>query len=491
MSRLLNLTHFLHLLLLSLLLTTHALNSPSFDSAKLVIDSLLLHTPFNFNISFRPTRTVGNDEIVVVTLPRFTTGLAENETAANISFGSLLISPSYKYEARFIAGNSLNTGIVPYKDAELHLRPILNDTFTAAVEYTIRIYAENGIGAVCGFPSSEVANVSGNFIKDSKPFQIFTRADNDAAVLGTFSQDRNDTYDFDFYSGLGAGCAAQSSCNLRGKCNYCFERCECFTGFGGTGDLVLTGRDLAADCSSRVCPAGKAFADLPSAANKAHAVAECAGQGSCDRATGRCKCFFPFEGAACERRRCPNDCSGHGQCLSMNELTQLRHKANPKNANFEYGSADQLTTTSWDWDLVHGCLCDSSWPVGYGDGETQLSEWFGADCSLKRCPSGNDPYTTLDETNCRGKSQLPPVAFSNKLPLADPEKGFDGNKCYVACANRGLCDNVLGTCVCFEGSWGQACDNFAGAGRRHWDSGSDEDTFWLASVNTSIIVEGN
>lgn len=45
-------------------------------------------------------------------------------------------------------------------------------------------------------------------------------------------------------------------------------------------------------------------------------------------------------------------------------------------------SAQGFDTKAWDWDVMHGCLCDSSWAVGYNTGETQLAEYFGADCSL-------------------------------------------------------------------------------------------------------------
>lgn len=44
-----------------------------------------------------------------------------------------------------------------------------------------------------------------------------------------------------------------------------------------------------------------------------------------------------------------------------------------------------MATIAWDYDVMHGCLCDSSWPVGYQAGETQLAEWFGGDCSQSKC----------------------------------------------------------------------------------------------------------
>ena len=45
-------------------------------------------------------------------------------------------------------------------------------------------------------------------------------------------------------------------------------------------------------------------------------------------------------------------------------------------------------TGVWDWNTMMGCACDSSWPVGFGPDEYQLGEYYGADCSKKRCPTG-------------------------------------------------------------------------------------------------------
>lgn len=55
---------------------------------------------------------------------------------------------------------------------------------------------------------------------------------------------------------------------------------------------------------------------------------------------------------------------------------------------------------TWDEEMIYGCVCDSSWEVGLGSGQTQEPEWFGPDCSLRHCPSGDDPSTTVDETDC-------------------------------------------------------------------------------------------
>ena len=111
------------------------------------------------------------------------------------------------------------------------------------------------------------------------------------------------------------------------------------------------------------------------------------------------------------------------------------------------GNVEVGGNTTWDERTLYKCHCDSSWSVGLGNGETQESEYYGDACQLKHCPSGDDPMTTADETNCTGV-----VAKGGKA------KGRPGNKCHVECSNRGLCDLTVGECMCFEGFWGVACE---------------------------------
>merc|ERR1712025_268464 len=79
------------------------------------------------------------------------------------------------------------------------------------------------------------------------------------------------------------------------------------------------------------------------------------------RITGQCACFAGFEGEGCRRITCPNQCSGHGQCVNMAV------------SNADYGAWDEKKTVE--------CQCDP----GY----------TGADCSLRKCPLGSDPIATV------------------------------------------------------------------------------------------------
>jgi hypothetical protein len=69
-----------------------------------------------------------------------------------------------------------------------------------------------------------------------------------------------------------------------------------------------------------MCPSQLAWADTADGTNQAHYYAECSNKGLCDRKTGECKCFDGYEGKACRRAACPDQCSGHGTCELMSEM---------------------------------------------------------------------------------------------------------------------------------------------------------------------------
>ena len=98
--------------------------------------------------------------------------------------------------------------------------------------------------------------------------------------------------------------------------------------------------------------------------------------------------------------------------------------------------------------MGHACVCDSSWDVGLAANQTQLAEYFGPACDFRRCPSGDDPTTPEDETDCNGKSQTGGSAT-----------GSADNLCHVDCSNHGYCNFGTGTCTCYDGWYGIDCKN--------------------------------
>ena len=72
------------------------------------------------------------------------------------------------------------------------------------------------------------------------------------------------------------------------------------------------------NCNVSTCPKGPAWFDQADGPRSAHRLAECSNAGTCDHATGTCRCGIGFEGGACERLSCPvgpngETCSGHGE----------------------------------------------------------------------------------------------------------------------------------------------------------------------------------
>lgn len=237
-------------------------------------------------------------------------------------------------------------------------------------------------------------------------------------------------------------CSQLNQCNGHGKCAR-NGQCECFEGWGAPNDVTIL---RANDCSARTCPHGPSWGDLPDPYGVAHQKAECSDKGKCDRKTGKCICSVGYEGAACERYKCPKNCSGHGRCMSLERLAG-RLDALPLGNVTTYQSSN--STAAWDSQSIYACLCDSSWEVGLGPGQRREPEWFGLDCSMRHCPSADNPRTVVDETDCFGNVTNPLTGRSVTAQM--------GNLCQVDCANQGICDYSTGTCNCFEGRGGIDC----------------------------------
>jgi hypothetical protein len=151
-------------------------------------------------------------------------------------------------------------------------------------------------------------------------------------------------------------------CNGHGTCGTA-DRCTCFGNWQG------------ADCSERVCNYGLAWVDAPSATDTAHWYAECSNKGICDRSTGLCECYEGYTGKGCRRSTCPNDCSGHGTCYYIEQLSN-------SNGKFAVDYSNMQTMTTWDKSKIQACVCDPYYE--------------GTDCSLRQCPRG-DNILTLDQ----------------------------------------------------------------------------------------------
>lgn len=163
---------------------------------------------------------------------------------------------------------------------------------------------------------------------------------------------------------LGEPCP--NDCSNHGRCIMSGQNCECFAGFMG------------GDCSLRTCPTGRAWADVAISTDNAHNMAECSNKGVCNRQTGTCACQTGFEGSACQRKSCPNQCNAQGNCMSMEYYASTRDQGELSHTSITDFSLFSYQSI-WDAGKIFGCSCDDS--------------YFGYDCSLRKCPTGDDPLT--------------------------------------------------------------------------------------------------
>ncbi|CAM9609737.1 unnamed protein product [Chrysoparadoxa australica] len=178
-----------------------------------------------------------------------------------------------------------------------------------------------------------------------------------------------------------AGCCP-NACSGHGTCGV-DDQCTCYPNWQNGEDNAEQG-----DCGSRQCPFELAWADAPDINGQHHTYAECANKGVCDRSTGQCVCFEGYSGKGCQRQTCPNDCSGHGRCMLIQDIpfgtTVADSYLSPvsgTDASSDLGSTNFNDAKTWaypNWDNQKSmsCKCDGGWQ--------------GVDCSLRMCPEGND-----------------------------------------------------------------------------------------------------
>jgi len=283
-----------------------------------------------------------------------------------------------------------------------------------------------------------------------------------------------------------ANAACPNACSGHGTCNS-MDHCTCY---GESSDPTSKKLWRGADCSLMTCPRGVSWSRVTDGSNFEHqAEIECSDGGICDTATGECTCFPGYEGSACQRTSCPNDCSGHGTCRSNQDFAIDFSEAVFK-AQTEADSSIAVTSyydyflvtydTAWDAGMQYGCLCD----IGFR----------GVDCSEIECPTAYDP---MDKETCTKYSEWESwgTFVGNKDALGsgvspslgtvqgntilirewnDPDRGtvtvpynpIEEYPCNGApagdyCSGRGNCDTSSGICQCFSGFTGPACEEVA------------------------------
>uniref|UniRef100_A0A7S4T8L0 EGF-like domain-containing protein n=1 Tax=Ditylum brightwellii TaxID=49249 RepID=A0A7S4T8L0_9STRA len=356
--------------------------------------------------------------------------------------GDLVVYPSIYWQGQWAEGTYCGSCPIPFHDSLLTLQLLSLEPIAASELHNVVVGQSNSIQAFCG-----------NGLDDT------------SFMIGTDASGLIETQTIEQSGRIGVGCDDLSKCSGHGSCDHCYNICNCYEGYGHSVDVsgtVVKIIDIQPDCSNKTCPLGHSAAVIPTSTNDAHGASECSNNGLCNRLSGECVCFELWEGSACQRRKCPNFCSGHGICASMMEQSFLSN-AIPLSSSpdsLEYGSTDEMRDTiAWDHDTMQSCVCDSSWEVGLGSGEVQVSEWFLPDCSRRRCPSGDNPETAANELDCSG------VTAPGGRGV-----GEEGNLCYVECSNQGICEydetNGIGKCKCFPGYIGDNCDTKSEYGGR-------------------------
>jgi hypothetical protein len=224
--------------------------------------------------------------------------------------------------------------------------------------------------------------------------------------------------------------SCDNACSGHGICGT-NSVCQCYEGWG-MGLSLDSG-----DCSQRICPFEYAWADTPDRVGNHHKYIECSAKGICNRDRGECECFPGYEGKACARTTCHNDCSGHGICN-------------------EYGVCD----------------CYSGWGIGLSID--------GGDCSQRICPFEFAWVDTPDKignhhkyVECSAKGICNRDSGECECFPGYEGKGCARTTCPNDCSGNGTCSfidlntgnsvsscNILSTtctfnCICINGN----CNN--------------------------------
>ncbi|CDQ70547.1 unnamed protein product [Oncorhynchus mykiss] len=171
------------------------------------------------------------------------------------------------------------------------------------------------------------------------------------------------------------------------------------------------------------CSSGNCGCEESSAMGRLDFIPQCSGHGSFNMELCGCVCEYSWTGKNCSEPRCPDDCSGQGECMEGECVCDR-----------DFGG-DNCSEPRCPADCSGRGLCM--------DGECICEENFtGEDCTLGRCL--ND---CSDQGLCtNGTCQCRP--------------GYVGEDCSLAycannCSQKGICKE--GFCACQEGFAGDDC----------------------------------
>lgn len=204
-----------------------------------------------------------------------------------------------------------------------------------------------------------------------------------------------------------------NDCSGHGSCTKS-QTCSCYDGY------------TFGDCSGRTCAFGNIYVNPDSKSNglssdkdESNRFLECSGKGVCDRSRGVCECFEGFEGDACNRLSCPNNCNNHGLCVPVKHLTLNSNSdgSSQYEKNYDYALVDNSAEYSKqrkDGSLSYACVCDG--------------EYEGYDCSEKKCASGYSATSDCEESSSKSVQK-----FSG-LQVGTSENGRDSTNAYKCLA---------------------------------------------------------
>nr|CAB3267154.1 tenascin-R-like [Phallusia mammillata] len=210
----------------------------------------------------------------------------------------------------------------------------------------------------------------------------------------------------------------------------------------------------------------------------------CSGNGAC--VDGLCKCRPGFIGKDCSKSRCPNACSGHGNCDKHGKCKcwgkwtekDCSERACTKDCNGNGVCQNGKCICNKDYTgrdcSVAKCInsCSKHGKCVKGQCQCQVL-WTGEDCSVKRCPRNCSGHGSCQKGKCNCDEPWAGKACNIKRCLNDCNlngrcrngtchctnewSGEDCNtlRCPSDCSGFGTCHN--GTCNCQEGWTGNDC----------------------------------